>query len=187
MPWAVGSSTRNRSRGKIKPLLGQDSLKEYLEICEKHKGQHGWGKVKPIDDLLNDWADGFVFAPKLTFPTPEPTEEETSVRVLVAQDESLQPKEKQLIFEQLAPKEVETMVFALEDIHRMKVFMQKSKKYWDDVFLAKDNAASTDPKEEDIHKDVSRLRYRHTSLMILHYVPSSLSANMIKSVSQLQK
>ena len=39
----------------------------------------------------------------------------------------------------------------------MKVFMQKSKKYWDDIFLAKDNAASTGLTEEDIHQDVSNV------------------------------
>ena len=128
-----------------------------------------------------------MFAPKLTFPAPEPPEEETLVRVLVAQDEALQPKEKQLIFEQLAPKEVELMDFALEDIHRMKVFMQKSKKYWDDIFLAKDNAASTGLTEEDIHQDVSSVEVPAHFSNDLLYVPSSLSANMIKSVYQLQK
>jgi hypothetical protein len=76
------------------------------------------------------------------------------VRVLVANDSSLQPSEKQLIFEQLAPKDVELMDHALEDEHRMKVFALNSKKCWDDIFLAKDNAACEDT-EDDIHQDVS--------------------------------
>ena len=113
------------------------------------------GKVKPIDDLLNDWAHGFVFSPNLTLPSPKPSEEEQEVRVLVANDSSLRPSEKQLIFEQLAPKDVELMDHALEDEHRMKVFALKSKKCWDDIFLAKDNAAFEEFTEEDIHQDVS--------------------------------
>ena len=75
--------------------------------------------------------------------------------MLVANDSSLQPSEKQLIFEQLAPKDVELMDHALEDEHRMKIFALKRKKCWDDIFLARDNAASEDFTEEDIHQDVS--------------------------------
>lgn len=132
-------------------------MKEYLEICAKHNGEHGWGKVKPIDDLINDWAHGFVFSPNLNLPPPQQSEEEKEVRVLIANDSSLQPSEKQLIFEELAPKDVELMDQALEDDHRMKVFALKSKKFWDDIFLAKDNAASEDFTEEDIHQDVSEV------------------------------